>query len=137
MSEIEPAPGVCRHCKARKVNRPLGLCWSCYYRPGVRALYPSTSKYTGKGVGLKGIGGVPRATAALPGSPEKLAVLAARAAKGQPLHSRRDERSRVCQRQPSASDYGKRSGGRRHRHERDDRPPRTRRWAGPADHLTG
>ncbi len=36
---------LCRHCQKSHVNRPLGLCWHCYYCPGVRALYPSTSKY--------------------------------------------------------------------------------------------
>lgn len=36
---------LCRHCNCRKVNRPRGLCWHCYYTPGVRALYPSTNKY--------------------------------------------------------------------------------------------
>jgi len=29
---------ICRHCQKSKVNRPRGLCWSCYYRPGVREL---------------------------------------------------------------------------------------------------
>lgn len=36
---------LCRHCKESSANRPKGLCWSCYYTPGVRKLYPSTSKY--------------------------------------------------------------------------------------------
>jgi hypothetical protein len=43
-----PDPGygpLCRHCGRRRPNRPLGLCWGCYYTPGMRALYPSTSKY--------------------------------------------------------------------------------------------
>lgn len=35
----------CRHCTARPVHRPRGLCWTCYYAPGVRDLYPVTSKY--------------------------------------------------------------------------------------------
>lgn len=34
---------LCRHCQVRKVNRPKGLCCSCYDKPDVRALYPSTS----------------------------------------------------------------------------------------------
>ena len=42
---------VCRHCSKSKVNRPRGLCWSCYYTPGVRDLYPSTSKFARRGVG--------------------------------------------------------------------------------------
>lgn len=36
---------MCRHCGQRKANRPRGLCWRCYYAPGVKALYPSTSKH--------------------------------------------------------------------------------------------
>ena len=36
---------VCRHCSKCKVNRPRGLCWSCYYTPGVKEQFPSTSKY--------------------------------------------------------------------------------------------
>lgn len=39
---------LCRHCQVKNANRPLGLCWTCYYKPGVRALYPSTSKYAPK-----------------------------------------------------------------------------------------
>lgn len=43
------APRVlCRHCRTRHVNRPLGLCWHCYYAPGVRAQYPSTSPYANR-----------------------------------------------------------------------------------------
>lgn len=40
---------VCRHCNTGKVNRPRGLCWACYYTPGVKELYPVTSKYAPKG----------------------------------------------------------------------------------------
>lgn len=39
---------TCRHCRAGKVNRPRGLCWNCYYTPGVKALYPVTSKFAAK-----------------------------------------------------------------------------------------
>ena len=42
---------ICRHCQKSKVNRPRGLCWSCYYTPGVKEQYPSTSKYARRGVG--------------------------------------------------------------------------------------
>ena len=72
---------LCRHCQRSKVNRPRGLCWSCYYRPGVRDQYPSTSKFARRGVGnFAGAAPVPpRPTAAMPGSAEKLAVLEERA----------------------------------------------------------
>lgn len=72
---------VCRHCSKCKVNRPRGLCWSCYYTPGVKEQYPSTSKYARRGVGnFTGNAPLPDApTTAAPGSPEKLAVLEQRA----------------------------------------------------------
>lgn len=40
----KPKP-PCRHCHAGAVVRPRGLCWKCYYAPGVRDLYPVTSKF--------------------------------------------------------------------------------------------
>jgi hypothetical protein len=72
---------ICRHCQKSKVNRPRGLCWSCYYKPGVRDLYPSTSKYARRGVGnFCGMAPTPTcATVAAPGSEEKIAILAERA----------------------------------------------------------
>lgn len=36
---------TCKHCGKKGVNRPRGLCWSCYYTPGVLEQYPSTSKH--------------------------------------------------------------------------------------------
>lgn len=72
---------ICRHCNHAKVNRPRGLCWGCYYKPGVRDLYPSTSKYARRGVGnFCGTAPTPTmATSARPGSAEKIAILAERA----------------------------------------------------------
>ena len=72
---------VCRHCSKCKVNRPRGLCWSCYYTPGVKEQYPSTSKYARRGVG-NFTGNAPLApepTTAPPGTVEKMAVLEMRA----------------------------------------------------------
>ncbi len=71
---------ICRHCQKSKVNRPRGLCWSCYYTPGVRDRYPSTSKYARRGL-ANSPGPLPlpaAATAARPGTEEKIAVLAER-----------------------------------------------------------
>lgn len=78
---------ICQHCQKSKVNRPRGLCWSCYYRPGVRETYPSTSKYARRGVAnFFGRATLPeRPTAAPPGSPEKLAILEERARNKQAL----------------------------------------------------
>jgi hypothetical protein len=65
------------------VNRPRGLCWLCFYAPGVKDRYPSSSRYGRRGVGnIAGGHALPEPTACLPGTPEKVAVLAARAAAG-------------------------------------------------------
>jgi hypothetical protein len=77
----------CRHCQLVPANRPRGLCWSCYYSPGIRDRYPSTSKYAHRG--LDDFYGEPVAppfpTAALPGSVEKVLVLQGRAQRGEAL----------------------------------------------------
>lgn len=78
---------VCRHCGRRAPNRPRGLCWSCYYAPGLRERYESTSKFGRRGI-LDKYGRVEMpclATQALPGTHEKVAVLAQRAAMHQAL----------------------------------------------------
>jgi hypothetical protein len=78
---------LCRHCHAAPVSRPRGLCWSCYYAPGVRDLYPSTSKYARRGLNdFNGRATLPQAaTRALPGSPEKVTILEQRARHRQAL----------------------------------------------------
>lgn len=77
---------LCRHCHRSSVNRPRGLCWSCYYTPGVRELYPSTSKFARRGVGnFCGNAQPCEPTHALPGSEEKVAVLEERARMRQQL----------------------------------------------------
>lgn len=72
---------LCRHCSRVRPSRPRGLCWSCYYTPGVRDQYPSTSKFARRG--LEDFNGrvplPPFPTAAMPGTPEKVAVLEERA----------------------------------------------------------
>jgi hypothetical protein len=68
---------LCRNCGKVPPSRPRGLCWSCYYQPGVRDQFPSTSKFGRRGLGNDNGGPecLPVPTRALPGSPEKLAVL--------------------------------------------------------------
>ncbi|OWK43603.1 hypothetical protein [Fimbriiglobus ruber] len=68
---------ICKHCCQAKVNRPRGLCWSCYYTPGVKEMFPSTSKYARRGVGnfTGNAPTPPEPTTAPPGTPEKMAVL--------------------------------------------------------------
>jgi predicted DNA-binding transcriptional regulator AlpA len=75
----------CRHCRRRKAGR-LGLCWACRQDPDTRGQYPSGSKFARRGVGLEeddgpAVVGLPASpTPALPGSPEKVAILEERAA---------------------------------------------------------
>jgi hypothetical protein len=78
---------LCRHCGCKAANRPRGLCWTCYYRPGIRECYPPTSKYARRGVtDFNGPAALAlRPTRALPGSAEKVAVLERRARFGQSL----------------------------------------------------
>jgi hypothetical protein len=78
---IFPTRALCRHCLRKHVNRPRGLCWRCYYTPGVKDKYPSTSKYARRGVGnFCGNAPLPSfSTAAVPGSEEKIAILSERA----------------------------------------------------------
>jgi|SRR6516162_557994 hypothetical protein len=77
----------CRHCGRVRVNRPRGLCWSCYYTPGLREFYPSTSKFARRGISdFNGRGALPpEPTDAPPGSPEKVEILIQRARNGQSL----------------------------------------------------
>jgi hypothetical protein len=78
---------LCRHCRRKKVNRPRGLCWPCYYTPGVREKYPSTSKYARRGVcdfdDRPAVAARP--TEAAPGTPGKVAEMEDRARLGQSL----------------------------------------------------
>lgn len=92
---------LCRHCQRVQSNRPRGLCWSCYYKPGVREMYPSTSKFARRGVGnFNGPSSLAaQPTSALPGTPEKVAILEERARLGlslwHPLDAPMDAESRL------------------------------------------
>jgi hypothetical protein len=92
---------LCRHCQRVQSNRPRGLCWSCYYKPGVREMYPSTSKFARRGVGnFNGQSSLAaQPTSALPGTPEKVAILEERARLGlslwHPLDAPMDAESRL------------------------------------------
>lgn len=75
------------------MNRPRGLCWNCYYTPGVLPLYPSTSKFARRGVGNHtGERPLPVPTTEEPGTEEKMAVLAQRAEAGLALFHPEDSR---------------------------------------------
>jgi hypothetical protein len=69
------------------------LCRSCYYTPGVKELYPPTTKSARHGAdNFTGGAPLPAPTAAAPGTPEKLAVLEWRAALRQALFHPADAR---------------------------------------------
>ena len=72
---------LCRHCRRGIACRPGRLCWPCYYRPGVRPRYLSTSKFVRRGHGIHSGDENPPAfpTLAPPGSAEKIAVMCERA----------------------------------------------------------
>lgn len=78
---------MCRCCRVRLVNRPRGLCCPCYSREDVRASFaPKSCKQNSRGVGhASPLSTAAEATAAPPGSPEKVAVLMKRAHSGQGL----------------------------------------------------
>jgi hypothetical protein len=83
---IEIVEVVCRHCNRSPINRPRALCWNCYYAPGVKDLYPSTSpQRQGNGLGNKA-GRLPaEPTDAQPGSERKIRVMEQRAARGESI----------------------------------------------------
>lgn len=88
---------MCANCGLEPVSRPRGLGWKCYYAPGVRDLYPSTSKFArlGSGVASDFVGPRPlpaEPTEHPPGTPGKLGVLAERAAAGEHLFHAFDAR---------------------------------------------
>ncbi len=83
----------CRHCSRPKVNRPRGLCWDCYYAPGVRDQYPvvdMASNRRGHSNGYRVTAIADEPTTTLPGTAERLAVLEQRAASGMSLWHPRD-----------------------------------------------
>ena len=72
---------ICRHCGQAPATRPRRLCWNCYYTPGVRELFPITSKFARRGIiDINGKRPLPTdPTRAMPGSAEKVLVLEERA----------------------------------------------------------
>lgn len=69
---------MCRHCQDAVVSRPRRLCWSCYYRPEVRDLYPTSDAkgaYRSLHHHLCRTSPPAKPTQAPPGSPEKIEVL--------------------------------------------------------------
>ncbi len=78
--------GKCKECGERVVSRPRGLCHRCFYDPGVLVRHPIVSKYGARvRQDFCGMGAMPEPTMAMPGTPEKEAVLTERAARGENL----------------------------------------------------
>lgn len=76
---------LCRHCNRVRANRPRGLCWGCYYKPGVRDLYPTHAKYGPRGGDHNGPSDEPEPTDTEPLTEARILVMMARAAAGQSL----------------------------------------------------
>jgi hypothetical protein len=78
---------ICRNCHQRFANRPRRLCWTCYYTPGVKDRFPALicPKHTPAAPRVVGC-----PTEALPGTPEKVAVMAGRYDRGEALFHPRD-----------------------------------------------
>jgi hypothetical protein len=86
---------ICRHCKRGRACRPRGLCWGCFYRPGVRDQYgtpdPATSKFARRGIrDFNGSAPLPEPTTTLPGTHERVAVYEGRAERGEAIFHPRD-----------------------------------------------
>jgi hypothetical protein len=84
---------ICRYCRTNLACRPRGLCWPCHGGPAIREAYPAHPTHGRRGAGLDGDGRPPATpTAARQGTPEKLAEMAERAARGESLFHRQDGR---------------------------------------------
>ncbi len=85
--------GACLHCGIVRHLKPRNLCYSCYYsKPGVRTTYPeSQEKAERRGLQTLGTVGEAPPTDAVPGTPDRLAVLEWRAANGLPLWNKNDK----------------------------------------------
>lgn len=74
----------CRHCNAKPSCRPRGLCWTCFYTPAVRDLYPIKAcehNQRGSGNGMTAVILPPSPTATLVGTEDRLRIYQERAEK--------------------------------------------------------
>lgn len=84
---------VCRECRRNSSIHSRGLCRRCFRTPSILARYPAQSVYIPQAeAGRSGCAGLPEPTSAIPGSDEKIAILAERASKLQELHHPLDVR---------------------------------------------
>jgi hypothetical protein len=75
---------VCLHCRKLRLIHCRGLCWRCYHIPRVARLYDPANQCR-RGSRLPD-----EPTSALPGTPEKVAVLEERMRQGVALWHPRD-----------------------------------------------
>jgi hypothetical protein len=88
---------ICQHCHEHPVSKSRGLCWRCWFTPGIKEKYTIEECYAHRGNGLSPSHGkkLPqRPTQAQPGSAKKIQVMADRAAKGLALHHPLDKGAR-------------------------------------------
>lgn len=91
---------LCKHCRKYFKNRPRGLCFSCYENMTIRLLYPVDHRYMPQHPLAKEYYGFsndqrklpPHPTTALPGTPDKIAVMTERLLQGYQLHHPLDPR---------------------------------------------
>lgn len=81
---------ICRNCNECRVSRPRGLCWVCYYTPGVKDRFKPVSKYGKRYKDEEPAkptdGRLPKPIPGLiPGSEAKIRVMAERAARRESL----------------------------------------------------
>lgn len=96
-------PGVCAHCKRNRLIHRRSLCTTCYYKPDIRVQYSRIEEgFRSDGrrysVGTRDTPTprvLPEPTDALPGTPEKIAVLLERLSRGQILWHPLDARHRI------------------------------------------
>lgn len=113
-------PRLCVHCGGRPPSRPRGLCWRCYYTPGVREQYLTPSKYASRSPvnhgNLQQLPLSPVCAIGRPGTPEKIEELERRAAAGEELWHPGDRRDRDTDRgyPVPQTGHGPRPSRRRH-----------------------
>lgn len=76
----------CRHCgRVRTGNRPRRLCWTCYYTPSIRDLYPPDPGYRNESAPEGGRQDPPAPCPYPPGSEAKIQYLKEIATRGDNL----------------------------------------------------
>jgi len=83
---------MCRHCLERRATRAKQLCWHCSADASIRTQYQSTSKYAYRSQHERLFAARPcsEPTSTRPGTPERMEVLAQRAARCEDLWHRAD-----------------------------------------------